>query len=610
MRQDDLAPGRFALSVAAVLLVGAILRGLFPTADPPWNPPVGITWHDEGPWTHNARNRVLWGEWKTDEWNPMYLAPVFTALEYASFAAFGVGLWQARLVSAFMGLLSVLALAYGVAAVSTRWAGLAAAALLATNYVYVMWNRAALMEATMVAFIAISWSAYALAGRRASWGLVAGLCAVLAFFTKAAAAFYVAALGIDVLWTLIAPRVWRRLPARQPRPVAAATGAAASEYGLDPAARPADSGRALTAERARALWTLAGLALAGGAFLVWFVVPFWTEFRFYNWQMSVTRKPSYTPGAFVDRTTWLPIIHDFFTRMWLVTVVALVAVLGIVSRWPAIEAGRRLLASSIVLGTAELLVHDVGNQRRLIFFVPALLALTAIALVGDRRLLLSDLAGVSRRRALVAAPLILYSAYIAAGSLVRLAYLYEVRPGVRTAFGVAVALTVALYAWWPRIAAWVTRQSWSLAAALAIAGIVVVGDLMQYAQWVAGRTYKNLNASRMIGELLPPGTLVHGKLANGLALENRIRPVFVGRGFGNYADRQSRPDIRYVLTYIAPRIGYEGPVITDVLDAHPGWRILRTFDVAETATGHDRAALIEKPANAAAALPGPSLAHD
>jgi hypothetical protein len=590
MRPADLAPNRFALGVAAVLLAGAILRGLFPTADPPWNPPVGITWHDEGPWTHNARNRVLWGEWKTDEWNPMYLAPVFTALEYASFAAFGVGLWQARLVSEFMGLLSVLALAYGVAAVSTRWAGLAAAALLAANYVYVMWNRAALMEATMVAFIAISWSAYALARQRAWWGLVAGICAVLAFFTKAAAAFYIAALGIDVLWTLIAPLVWKRRPAWRPQPAAAAPGGAAVDYDLDPSATPADSAReAATADRARALWTLTGLALAAGAFLVWFVVPFWTEFRFYNWQMSVTRKPSYTPGAFVDRTTWLPIIHDFFTRMWLATVVALVAVLGVVSRWPAL---------------------DVGNQRRLIFFVPAFLALTAIALVGDRRLLPGELAGVSRRRALVAAPLILYAAYIATGSMVRLPYLYEVRPGVRTAFGVALALTMALYAWWPRIAAWVARQSWSISAALAVVGLVLAGDLVQYAQWAAGRTYKNLVASRMIGELLPPGTLVHGKLANGLALENRIKPVFVGRGFGNYADRQSRPDIRYVLTYVTPRIGYEGPVITDVLDAHPGWRILKTFDVAETATGHDRAALIEKPARAAAALPGPPLAHD
>ena len=56
---------------------------------------------------------------------------------------------------------------------------------------------------------------------------------------------------------------------------------------------------------------------------------------------------------------------------------------------------------------------------------------------------------------------------------------------------------------------------------------------------------------------LPPGTLVHGKLANGLSLENRIRPMFIGRGFGNYADRKTRDDVRYILTYVAPSLGYE-----------------------------------------------------
>jgi hypothetical protein len=86
---------------------------------------------------------------------------------------------------------------------------------------------------------------------------------------------------------------------------------------------------------------------------------------------------------------------------------------------------------------------------------------------------------------------------------------------------------------------------------------------------------------------------VHGKLANGLSLENRIRPVFVGREFGNYADRLTRTDIRYLLTYIQPKLGYEGPVILDVLEYLPGERIVATFPVQET-SGDDVAALIDK----------------
>jgi hypothetical protein len=117
-------------------------------------------------------------------------------------------------------------------------------------------------------------------------------------------------------------------------------------------------------------------------------------------------------------------------------------------------------------------------------------------------------------------------------------------------------------------------------------------------QWAGGRTYENYEASRMLAEALPAGTLVHGKLANGLSLENHIRPVFVGRGFGNYEDRTRRDDVRYILTYTAPSLGYESqksnPVIKEVLDAYPHYTIIMTFDVAETTTGHDRAALIDK----------------
>ena len=73
-----------------------------------------------------------------------------------------------------------------------------------------------------------------------------------------------------------------------------------------------------------------------------------------------------------------------------------------------------------------------------------------------------------------------------------------------------------------------------------------------------------------VGRWLPPGTLVHGKLANGLALESRITPVFVGRGFGNYEDRARRPDIRYLLTYVSPSPGLESQARKPGDRGHPG----------------------------------------
>jgi 4-amino-4-deoxy-L-arabinose transferase-like glycosyltransferase len=548
------------LGIAAVAL---FVRGIYPAADPPWKPPVGIVWHDEGAWVHNARNRVLFGTWITDAWNPMYVAPVFTGLEYLVFAALGVGVRQARLVSEITGFLSVILLAFGVRRIAGREAGVIAGALLATNYVYVMYNRAAIMEASMVAFLVAAWYCYVRAHSSAWWGCGAALCAMLAYFTKAAAAFFVAALAIDAVLVLL-----RR----------SALGGSES--------------------RRAAMATLAGLAVCIVAALVIFILPNWTEYRFYNWQMSVTRKPSYDLKSLLDRITWFPILHDVFTRMWFTVIVATAGMLGAIVRWRRIEAGQRLLVLWITLGVLELLLHDVGNERRFVILIPALVALTAIVLARDRTILPPELEAVPRARAIVALPLVLFALYVVFGAIVRLAFMYEIRPNVRLALVMALAGTALIYASWPWLPRRLGVDHWTPGAGLLVAMLVSGGQLAQFLQWAGGHTSKNYRASLELGRVLPPDTLVHGKLANGLALENRIRPVFVGRGFGNYEDRKRRDDVRYILTYIAPSLGYESqasnPVIKEVLDAYPNRRTIMTFELAETTTGYDRAALIDK----------------
>lgn len=193
-------------------------------------------------------------------------------------------------------------------------------------------------------------------------------------------------------------------------------------------------------------------------------------------------------------------------------------------------------------------------------------------------------------------------AYLAAGSLLRLVWLDDVLAGelkqtVRVSAAVAVAAGLA--AWWyrARCADWLARWRPSPVALAIVVVATVATDVTLFGRWAASRTYLNVDASRALGAVLPDGTLVHGKLANGLALENRIRPVFVGRGFGNYADRLSRDDARYILSYTEadgrPEPGYEGDVILDVLAHYPQRRLVMEFDVQET-PGRDRAALIDK----------------
>ena len=231
------------------------------------------------------------------------------------------------------------------------------------------------------------------------------------------------------------------------------------------------------------------------------------------------------------------------------------------------------------------------------FLIPALVALAALALAADRALVPAWLAPLRGWQRLAVVPLALYAAYVVVGiagpaGLPLRGAARPSRPARRWPSSPRRAGLCDLAAA-RRVAA--PRRPWTPGGGGRPGGHPrrSAASASSSSSRPAAAT-SNIEASRELGRRLPPGTLVHGKLANGLALENRIRPIFVGRGFGNYDDRLTRDDVRYLLTYVAPRTGYEGPVILDVLEAYPEHRMIRTFDVAETTSGHDRAALIDK----------------
>jgi hypothetical protein len=570
---------RAAAAVLLVILVaGAAARTAWLRSDPAVAGGVGVVWHDEGAWAHNARNRALWGAWRTDDWNPVYVAPVFTALEYASFRAFGVGTWQARAVSVAAGLLAILAVFIGLDALAGHRAALVGSALLATNYVFVMWNRAALMESTVAAAMVVSWAALAVSDRRPAFGLVAGGAAAVAWFTKASAAAFVAALVLTA-----ALSVWQ------------ARGTSL---------RAAIDVRLFEARRRRnaALWTLAGLALVFGVIGLWFVLPHWTDYRFYNWQMSVERKPAYTLHALVDRASWLPVVQRLFSKMGIEVLFGAAGLVAIAARWRTSRPADRLLLLWLVIGMAELVVHDSGNERRYVMFVPIFVIAAARALTSASTLVPASIAAAPWRTRLLAVPLVALLAYLVFGTALRPLFAADILAGrlsgiIRLSAALALAATLLVIVSWRRTMATIGQRRMPGRVAAVLIALCLVSDVWQFTAWARVRAHHNYDASVAIGQLLPAGTLVQGKLANGLSLDNRIRPIFVGNGFGNYANRFDAGQGRYILTYDLPRIGYESSdgsgLIQGILDHFPRHRTIATFEVDETA-GADEAALIDK----------------
>ena len=88
-----------------------------------------------------------------------------------------------------------------------------------------------------------------------------------------------------------------------------------------------------------ALWSSAARCV-----LALFVLPHWTDYRFYNWQMSVTRKPVYDLALRSSiASRGFRSLHDIFTRMWFKLVV------GVAAAWGSSSAGARLRSAERLL---------------------------------------------------------------------------------------------------------------------------------------------------------------------------------------------------------------------------------------------------------------------
>ena len=146
---DDRVRRRYVVAFLAIAIIALGLRLIFPAADPPWNPTVGVVWHDEGRvGPQRAQQGRCSAPGRSTRGTRCTSRRCSPRSNTASFELFGVGVRQARLVSELTGFAVRPAARAGASRGSAAGRpALAAGALLATNYVYVMYDRAATMEA-------------------------------------------------------------------------------------------------------------------------------------------------------------------------------------------------------------------------------------------------------------------------------------------------------------------------------------------------------------------------------------------------------------------------------------------------------------------------------
>jgi 4-amino-4-deoxy-L-arabinose transferase-like glycosyltransferase len=189
-----------------IVLLGAYLRFSHLTADPPPDLSYSLSpYTDEGAIAINARDKVLFGEWKMDDFFRMGISPLLSLSYFFIFKLFGSGFVQIRILPALLSLGTILLVFLWLKREGKVKAAIFSSLFLAIGYIYVMHNRLALEETSLLFFLFFSLFFLQLGKDKKFYFILCGFSFTLAFlFIKISGLFFFPVLILEIIrWTWI-----------------------------------------------------------------------------------------------------------------------------------------------------------------------------------------------------------------------------------------------------------------------------------------------------------------------------------------------------------------------------------------------------------------------
>jgi 4-amino-4-deoxy-L-arabinose transferase-like glycosyltransferase len=192
------------LGLFLILVVAAALRLQHIKADPPALIPAvsgsaGV-YFDEGIYCHNARNKILFGRWITDEWNPVVYNAPLTLLYYLAFKMFGVSVVTVKALSILFGLCGLIFFFVGLRTYLGPPHALGLTILFALDFYGVMYNRIGLLENFSSLCFLASFALFAVSRGRPRMSFFLGMTAAVAALSKYLFAFFPIAAALAVAY--------------------------------------------------------------------------------------------------------------------------------------------------------------------------------------------------------------------------------------------------------------------------------------------------------------------------------------------------------------------------------------------------------------------------
>jgi 4-amino-4-deoxy-L-arabinose transferase-like glycosyltransferase len=192
------------LAIGVIFIAILALRLIHLDADSP----LGLSWSggyfgDEMALAHSARNKVLFGEWISDEWNPYIYSPLLTLLEYAFFSVLGVGLVPLRLVNIFLLFPGFWLLLLTLRRERDWPTALLAVGLLGFNYIFLMYNRIGLNDTFLVFPMLLTLYLWHRGLEKPPYFILAGVSAFICYTIKATALYFTLAAALSLVWAIL-----------------------------------------------------------------------------------------------------------------------------------------------------------------------------------------------------------------------------------------------------------------------------------------------------------------------------------------------------------------------------------------------------------------------
>ena len=199
--QELFKPPFVYILLGVIILLGVYLRFSHLSADPP----VDLSWSlspytDEGAIAINARDKVLFGQWKMDDFFRMGISSLLSVVYFFIFKLFGIGFIQIRVLPVLTSLGSIILVFFLLKREKSHYSAIFSSFFLSIAYIFIMHNRLALEETSLLFFLLLSLFFLQLGKDKRIYFLLSGFTFILAvLFVKLSGLFFIAIMFLEFI---------------------------------------------------------------------------------------------------------------------------------------------------------------------------------------------------------------------------------------------------------------------------------------------------------------------------------------------------------------------------------------------------------------------------